>query len=58
MKQNQAPQRSEKLLPADDEVAEEVNLDQQSEQSRRVGHAPAIPDPRPGEEPKQENAKP
>jgi hypothetical protein len=39
--------RSEGLLPAgddqaaEDEIAEEVSLDQQSEQARRVGHAPA-----------------
>lgn len=41
-----AENRSENLLPGDDsgdgryEVAEEVNLDQQSDQLRRVGHAP------------------
>jgi len=41
-----AENRSESLLPGDDsgdgryEVAEEVNLDQQSDQLRRVGHAP------------------
>lgn len=34
--------RSEGLLPAsEDEVAEEISLDQQSDQARRVGHAPA-----------------
>ena len=35
--------RSENLLPADpetDQVAEEVNLDTQSDASRRVGQAP------------------
>jgi hypothetical protein len=41
-----AENRSENLLPGDDgddgryEVAEEVNLDQQSDQLRRVGQAP------------------
>ena len=46
-----AKDRSENLLPADDaqdgryDVAEEVNLDQQSDQLRRVGKAPKdIPD--------------
>ena len=40
-------QRSENLLPAEDDgdgrfdVAEEVNLDEQSDTSRRVGKAPA-----------------
>jgi hypothetical protein len=45
-------QRAENLLPADDaqdgryDVAEEVNLDQQSDQLRRVGKAPKdIPKP-------------
>lgn len=39
-------QRSENLLPAEDaadgrfEVAEEVNLDEQSDAARRVGRAP------------------
>ena len=34
--------RSEGLLPAgEDDVAEEISLDQQSDQARRVGHAPA-----------------
>jgi len=36
--------RSENLLPADpetDQVAEEVNLDTQSDDSRRVGQAPS-----------------
>jgi len=36
------PARSENLLPAeDDAVAEEVSLDQQSEQARRIGQAPS-----------------
>jgi hypothetical protein len=46
------PNRSEDLLPAgsDDadgrfEVAEEVNLDQQSDAARRIGQAPADPAP-------------
>jgi hypothetical protein len=45
------PDRSENLLPAegaDDgrfEVAEEVNLDQQSDGARRVGRASADPKP-------------
>jgi hypothetical protein len=36
-------QRSDTLLPADDQVAEEVNTDQQSEQARKTGHAPEQP---------------
>lgn len=47
-----ADNRSESLLPGDDaddgryDVAEEVNLDQQSDQLRRVGKAPKdIPKP-------------
>ena len=36
-------QRSDTLLPNDDEVAEEVSTDQQSEQARKVGHAPPQP---------------
>lgn len=40
MNDQKSTERSEGLLPADDEVAEEVNLDQQSEQARRVGHPP------------------
>jgi hypothetical protein len=32
--------RSENLLPGDDEVAEEVNLDQQSDRARKVGQLP------------------
>ena len=53
------PVRSEGLLPAapDDpapEVAEEVNLDQQSERARRVGAAPDVPVP---EEPLDEALK-
>lgn len=36
-------QRSDNLLPADDQVAEEVSTDQQSEQARKTGHAPAQP---------------
>jgi len=36
-------QRSDTLLPADDQVAEEVSTDQQSEQARKVGHAPEPP---------------
>lgn len=36
-------QRSDTLLPNDDEVAEEVSTDQQSEQARKVGHAPELP---------------
>lgn len=45
------PERSDNLLPADDsedgrfEVAEEVNLDQQSDDARRIGQAPANPAP-------------
>jgi hypothetical protein len=38
------------LLPADDEVAEEVSLDQQSEQARRVGHAPSSPPGKPDDD--------
>jgi hypothetical protein len=44
--QQSAENRSESLLPGDDaddgryDVAEEVNLDQQSDQLRRVGKAP------------------
>ena len=44
----QSHDRSENLLPADDaedgryDVAEEVNLDQQSDQLRRVGKPPKI----------------
>ena len=33
-------QRSDTLLPADDQVAEEVSTDQQSEQARKTGHPP------------------
>lgn len=43
MPDQKTPQRSQGLLPAEDEVAEEVSLDQQSEQARRVGHAPSAP---------------
>ncbi|MCS0632293.1 hypothetical protein NX786_23465 [Telluria mixta] len=50
--QQRAENRSESLLPGDDaedgryDVAEEVNLDQQSDQLRRVGKAPKdIPKP-------------
>lgn len=43
MADQKTPQRSEGLLPAEDEVAEEVSLDQQSDQARRVGHAPSAP---------------
>jgi hypothetical protein len=43
MKPKEAPQRSDALLPADDQVAEEVSLDQQSEQARRVGHPAVVP---------------
>jgi hypothetical protein len=51
--QGGAESRSENLLPADDaadddrfDVAEEVNLDQQSDSARRVGQAPeSIPQP-------------
>jgi hypothetical protein len=45
------PDRSENLLPAGDkddgrfDVAEEVNLDQQSDAARRIGQAPANPAP-------------
>jgi hypothetical protein len=54
--QGGAAPRSENLLPADSnagdgrfDVAEEVNLDQQSDSARRVGQAPdASPDPTPG----------
>ncbi|WP_432381953.1 hypothetical protein [Duganella sp. P38] len=42
--------RSDGLLPADDEVAEEVNLDQQSDQARRVGKPPVIPDKAPAQQ--------
>jgi hypothetical protein len=49
---NRPAQRSESLLPGDDaddgryDVAEEVNLDQQSDQLRRVGKPPKdIPTP-------------
>ena len=50
MKPKETSQRSDNLLPAEDEVAEEVNLDQQSAQARRVGHPPANPGTRPGGE--------
>lgn len=50
--QQRAENRSENLLPGEDdgdgryEVAEEVNLDQQSDQLRRVGKPPQdIPNP-------------
>lgn len=49
--QDPHPERSDNLLPADDsadgrfEVAEEVNLDQQSDDARRVGQAPDDPVP-------------
>jgi hypothetical protein len=51
-----APVRSEALLPvdrdqADDErfaVAEEVNVDQQSDVARKVGQMPDVPDAMPG----------
>lgn len=50
--QQRAENRSESLLPGDNaedgryDVAEEVNLDQQSDQLRRVGKAPKdIPKP-------------
>ena len=50
--QQRAENRSESLLPGDDandgryDVAEEVNLDQQSDQLRRVGKPPQdIPNP-------------
>jgi hypothetical protein len=54
--QGGAEQRSENLLPADSnagdgrfDVAEEVNLDQQSDSARRVGQAPdANPQPTDG----------
>ena len=36
-------QRSDTLLPNDDQVAEEVSTDQQSEQARKTGHAPEQP---------------
>lgn len=49
MADQKTPQRSEGLLPAEDEVAEEVNLDQQSDQARRVGHAPMAPAGKPGD---------
>lgn len=45
------PDRSENLLTAGDnddgrfDVAEEVNLDQQSDAARRIGQAPANPAP-------------
>lgn len=45
------PNRSDNLLPAGDtddgrfDVAEEVNLDQQSDAARRIGQAPANPAP-------------
>lgn len=35
--------RSDKLLPADDQVAEEVNTDQQSPATRRIGQLPQQP---------------
>jgi hypothetical protein len=50
--QQRAENRSESLLPGDDaddgryDVAEEVNLDQQSDQLRRVGKPPKdVPKP-------------
>ncbi|MFJ1467026.1 hypothetical protein [Massilia orientalis] len=50
--ENRSAHRSESLLPGDDandgryDVAEEVNLDQQSDQLRRVGKPPKdIPKP-------------
>lgn len=49
--QPQHPERSDNLLPADDsedgrfEVAEEVNLDEQSDAARRIGQAPDDPVP-------------
>jgi len=45
------PERSDNLLPAEDDedgrfdVAEEVNLDQQSDGARRIGQAPEDPVP-------------
>jgi hypothetical protein len=39
------------LLPADEQVAEEVSLDQPSDQSRRVGQMPANADKKPTEAP-------
>ena len=36
-------QRSDTLLPADDQVAEEVSTDQQSERARKTGHPPGQP---------------
>jgi hypothetical protein len=36
-------QRSDTLLPADDQVAEEVSTDQQSEQTRKTGQPPEQP---------------
>lgn len=53
MEPKQPAQRSDNLLPAEDEVAEEVSLDQQSGQARRVGHPPVIPTP-PGGKPAAE----
>lgn len=49
--QPKRPGRSDNLLPADDgeddrfDVAEEVNLDQQSDSARRIGQAPEEPVP-------------
>jgi hypothetical protein len=55
--QGGAKSRSENLLPADSnagdgrfDVAEEVNLDQQSDSARRVGQAPDA-NPQPADDP-------
>jgi hypothetical protein len=50
-------QRSDTLLPNDDEVAEEVSTDQQSEQARKTGHPPERPPGAPGA-PGMDNAAP
>jgi hypothetical protein len=51
MKPKDTTPRSDNLLPADEQVAEEVSLDQQSDQSRRVGQMPANADKKPTEAP-------
>jgi hypothetical protein len=58
MKPTDTSPRSDNLLPAEEQVAEEVSLDQQSEQARRVGQAPANANPKPSEAPDKESGKP
>jgi hypothetical protein len=58
MKPKDTSTRSDNLLPADEQVAEEVSLDQQSDQARRVGQAPADVGKKPTEVPDQDAGKP